>query len=398
MSLVTAGGLRPRFVAQQPMFWFLLAQLPALFLYGYQSWPSAQFGAFPLFVLGGLWIAISECGGRRERWRPECFLLILANLTAFGLGALKGSAWLICCGAACGAFAWILARRRHVAGRVIFSLALLLLLLVRLPPSVSRPLEARFDATVSRLAGSVLIASEVLHYSDADGLHLEQKVLAETSLRGGLAACYSLVVLSLIMGTLMHRSALHLLLLLLAGVWCGLMLSVGGTVLGVWFYLWTGIDVSAGIAGIIWRFDVMLLGLAFVWSADQAVLVLTHAIPVMDEVVSGRRVIRRQDDEDDEMLERPMFRSNSITRFFNTWIAPARPGQPLLAGVPAGAVVSPVRSTSGNVPGKAAASAGTAADDGQPDDLRLQGAGPWLLALTAGAVMLIVQALRFLRI
>ena len=127
MSLVTAGGLRPRFVAQQPMFWFLLAQLPALFLYGYQSWPSAQFGAFPLFVLGGLWIAISECGGRRERWRPECFLLILANLTAFGLGALKGSAWLICCGAACGAFAWILARRRHVAGRVIFSLALLLL-------------------------------------------------------------------------------------------------------------------------------------------------------------------------------------------------------------------------------------------------------------------------------
>jgi len=142
----------------------------------------------------------------------------------------------------------------------------------------------------------------------------------------------------------------------------------------------------------------MLLGLAFVWSADQAVLVLTHAIPVMDEVVSGRRVIRRQDDEDDEMLERPMFRSNSITRFFNTWIAPARPGQPLLAGVPAGAVVSPVRSTSGNVPGKAAASAGTAADDGQPDDLRLQGAGPWLLALTAGAVMLIVQALRFLRI
>jgi hypothetical protein len=142
----------------------------------------------------------------------------------------------------------------------------------------------------------------------------------------------------------------------------------------------------------------MLLGLAFVWSADQAILVLTHAIPVMDEVVSGRRVIRRHDDEDDEMLERPMFRSNGMTRFFNTWIAPARPGQPLLAGVPAGAVVSPVRSSSGNAQGKTAAPAVAAAEDTQPDELRLQGAGPWMLALTAAVVMLIVQALRFLRI
>lgn len=348
-------------------------------------------------MLCGLWIAVSECGGRRERWRPECFLLILANLAAFGLGALKGSAWLISCGAACGAFASILARRRYVAGRVIFSLAPLLLL-VRLPPSFSKPLESRFDAAVSRLAGSVLVASEVLHYADAAGLHLEQQVLAETDLRGGLAACYSMVVLSLIMGTFMHRSALHLLLLLLAGVWCGLMMSVGGTVLGVRFYLWTGIDVFSGIAILIWRFDVMLLGLAFVWSADQAILVLIHAIPVMDEVVSGRRVIRRHDDKDDEMLESPMFCSNSIVRFFNTWIAPARPGQPLLASVPAGVVVSPVRSNSGNAQGKSAAPAVAAVEDTQPDELRLQGAGPWIVVLTAAVVMLIVQALRFLQI
>jgi hypothetical protein len=398
MSSVTAAGFRQRKWVQTPMLWFLLAQAPALLLYGYQSWSSAQFRAFPLFIPGLLWIAISECGGRRERWRPECFLLIIANLAAFGLGAVKGSAWLISLGGACGVFAWILSRRRHVAGRVVFSLALLLLLLVRLPPSLSKPLESRFDAGVSRLAGSVLIASEVLHYSDAAGLHLEQKVLQESSLRGGLAACYSLVVLSLIMGTLMHRSALHLLLLLAASIWCGVMMSVGGTVLGVYFCLWTGIDVSAGIAGMIWRFDVMLLGLAFVWSADQAILVLTHAIPVMDEVVSGRRVIRRLEDEDDEMLERPMFRSNGITRFFNTWIAPARPGKPLLAGVPAGAVLSPIRSTVSDSRSEQAVRAAEEPEESGIEELRLHGAGPWLLALTAAAVMLFVQALRFIRI
>ncbi|MFN5900109.1 MAG: hypothetical protein ACK48Y_21455 [Planctomyces sp.] len=398
MSSVTAAGLRQRTWVQEPMLWFLLAQAPALLVYGYQSWPSAQFRAFPLFIPGLLWIAISECGGRRERWRPECFLLIMANLAAFCLGAVKGSAWLLSFGVACGAFAWILARRRHVAGRVVFSLALLLLLLVRLPPSLSKPLESRFDATVSRLAGSVLIASEVLHYSDNGGLHLEQKVLNESGLRGGLAGCYSLIVLSLIMGTLMHRSALHLLLLLAASAWCGVMMSVGGTVLGVYFYLWTGIDVSSGIAGIIWRFDVMLLGLAFVWSADQAILVLTHAIPVMDEVVSGRRVIRRMDDEDDEMLERPMFRSNGITRFFNTWIAPARPGRPLLAGVPAGAVLSPIRGSANDSRPEQPPRPTEESEGSGIEELRLRGAGPWLLALTAAAIMLIVQALRFIRI
>lgn len=398
MSSVTAAGLSQRRWFQEPMVWFLLAQAPALLLYGYQSWPSTQFRAFPLFVPGLLWIAYSECGGRRERWRPECFLLIMANLAAFCLGAIKGSAWLISFGAACGAFAWILARRRHVAGRVVFSMALLLLLLVRLPPSLSKPLESRFDAVVSRLAGSVLIASEVLHYSDAQGLHLEQKVLNESGLRGGLAACYSLVVLSLIMGTLMHRSALHLLLMLVGSIWCGVMMSVGGTALGVYFYLWTGIDVSSGIAGIIWRFDILLLGLAFVWSADQAILVLTHAIPVMDEVVSGRRVIRRMDDEDDEMLERPMFRSNGITRFFNTWIAPARPGKPLLAGVPAGAVVSPIRSSTHEPRTEQPVRTAEESEESGIEELRLHGAGPWLLALTAAVVMLIVQALRFIRI
>ncbi|HAP06430.1 MAG TPA: hypothetical protein DCR20_01290 [Planctomycetaceae bacterium] len=398
MSSATAGRFLPGFGFRTPMLWFLLAQMPAVFLYGFQSWSSAQFRTFPLLLCGIVWIAVSECAGRKERWRPESFLFILGNLLAFSLGAVRASAWLISVGAACGAFAWILARRRHVAGRVVFSMALLLLLLVRLPPSLSQSLENRWESTIGSLSNSVLIAGEVLHYTDSSGLHLEQAQLAHRFLHGGLAGGYSLVVLGLVMGTLMHRSVPHLLLLLPATLWCAVMTSVGGTVLGVYFFQWTGIDVSAGIAGAIWRLDLLLLGLAFVWSSDQAILVLTHAIPIMEEMVSGRRQIRRMEDDDDEMLERPMFRSNSVTKAFNAWVAPARPDRPLLAGVPEGAVVARARDTA-QAGAATAVPAEDAADSSISDSLTVRGnSGPWLLITTAAVLMLLVQALRFLRI
>ena len=93
-----------------------------------------------------------------------------------------------------------------------------------------------------------------------------------------------------------------------------------------------------------------------------------------------------------------MFRSNSVTKAFNAWVAPARPDRPLLAGVPEGAVVARARDTA-QAGAATAVPAEDAADSSISDSLTVRGnSGPWLLITTAAVLMLLVQALRFLRI
>jgi hypothetical protein len=195
-------------------------------------------------------------------------------------------------------------------------------LIVRLPPSLDAWLWEGFQNSVTSLSSAILNTCGLIHFSDANGLHVTGTLLDAGMLRGGIASAWVMLVAATVFSAWERRSAPHLVLLLIYTAFLGLILSTLSTTLGASLAVSSSLDLSRGIAGFCWRFLLLVAGLAAIWSADKVVLLFTGGIPVMEDLVTGRKAIRRyEDDEEEEEQQRPR-RENLLTSLFNAWVAP----------------------------------------------------------------------------
>ncbi len=330
------------FRRQGPILYLLLAHIPMLLVFAFESLSNPLYSMMPVAIAALLWLSVRHCANRPQNWRPLSVLMVILDVCLVVLGVWRGSAWLVTFGASLLSAGWILASSRNIPGRMVFAVFMLLALIVRFPPSLDERLQSRFQQAVSEFSSDILNASGVIHFTDSAGLHVTGKILDAEMLQGGVASVWLLVVVSVVFSATERRSGPHLVCLMLFTLLLGIILSAASTTLGARLAVASGTDVSRSVAGVTWRLTILVVGLASIWSADKAVLLFTGGIPVMDASVTGRKMPRQydehedddEDDEDDDEGEPQRTRSlNPLTEWFNAWVAPT----PLLAEVTAAA-------------------------------------------------------------
>lgn len=316
-SLAKSG----EFVRSQGAILFLLtAHLPMVAIFAKQSMSSPLFRLQPLAVLALLWLTSLNCSSRRPVWRVSSVLMVMLDVFCVFLGVWRGSAWLVTFGCSLSVLAWILACQRELSGRLLFAIVVLMALIVRLPTSLDVWLWNGFQNSVTSLSSDILNTCGLIHFSDPKGLHVTGTLLDAGMLRGGIASAWVMLVAATVFSAWERRSGPHLVLLLIYTAFIGLVLSTLSTTLGATLAVSSSLDLSRGIAGFCWRFLVLVAGLAAIWSADKVVLLFTGGIPEMEDLVTGRKAIRRYE-EDEEEEHRPR-RENPLTSLFNAWVAP----------------------------------------------------------------------------
>ena len=317
-SLAKSG----EFVRSQGAILFLLmAHLPMVAIFAKQSISSPLFRLQPIAVLAMLWLTSLNGSRQRPVWRVSSVLMVMLDVFCVFLGVWRGSAWLVTFGCSLSVLAWIVACQRDLSGRLLFAIMVLMALIVRLPPSLDVWLWEGFQNSVTSLSSDILNTCGLIHFSDPQGLHVTGTLLDAGMLRGGVASVWVMLVAATIFSAWERRSGPHLVLLLTYTAFLGLILSTLSTTLGASLAVSSSLDLSRGIAGFCWRFLVLVAGLAAIWSADKVVLLFTGGIPVMEDLVTGRKGIRRYEDDEEEEEQRPR-RENPLTSLFNAWVAP----------------------------------------------------------------------------
>lgn len=322
-SLAKSG----EFVRSQGAILFLLtAHLPMVAIFAKQSMSLPLFRLQPLAVLALLWLTSLNGSSQRPVWRVSSVLMVMLDVFCVFLGVWRGSAWLVTFGCSLSVLAWILACQRESSGRFLFAIVVLLALIVRLPPSLDVWLWDGFQNSVTSLSSAILNTCGLIHFSDPTGLHVTGALLDAGMLRGGIASAWVMLVAATVFSACERRSGPHLVLLLMYTAFLGLVLSTLSTTLGASLAVSSSLDLSRGIAGFCWRFLFLVAGLAAIWSADKVVLLFTGGIPAMEDLVTGRKAIRRYDDEEEEeeqeQEEQRPRRKNPLTSLFNAWVAP----------------------------------------------------------------------------
>ncbi len=323
------------FRRQGPILYLLLAHIPMVCVFAFESLSNPLYSMMPAAIAGLLWLSFMHCANRPQNWRPLPVLMVMLDVFLVVLGAWRGSAWLVTFGGSLLTAGWILASSRNIPGRMVFAVFMLLALIVRFPPTLDERLQSRFQRGVSEFSSDILNASGVIHYTDSAGLHVTGKTLDAEMLQGGIASVWLLIVVAVVFSATERRSGPHLVCLMLFTLLLGIILSAASTTLGAMLAVSSGTDVSRSVAGVTWRLTILVVGLASIWSADKAVLLFTGGIPIMDALVTGRKMPRQyDDDEDEDEDETQRTRSlNPLTEWFNAWVAPT----PRLAEVTAAA-------------------------------------------------------------
>lgn len=360
----------------------LLAQSPSLIYFAKQSSSNPLLTSFPIALAGVAWLTIRHFASRQEKWRPEHLLLVLGNVLLFTLAMLRGSAWLACLGASLSVIAWTLSRRVWIPLRTVAAVAILLALLLRLPPFLQDIVESRWNLATAQQSSEILHAAGIYHLSDRVGFHVVGHVFDDRYFRSGAASPWLLLLVSTAFTMVLRRSVLHTLMLLSITLAVSFICGIGATVLGIMLSDWTGIDFSAGAAGLFWRMDWLAVGIAMVWCLDHIVLLLCAPIPEMAETVTGRRIPRGGvEDFPDDLAER--LSGNRFTDIWNQWIAPLPPVFQIASLAPSGATEQPSETA-----------AIADANDVSP---RSGYAGMFALATIVSSLMLIAQFAQFFR-
>ena len=321
------GDIQGFFRRQGPILYLLLAHIPMVFLFALESVSNPLYSMTPVAIAALLWLSVRHCANRPQNWRPLPVLMVMLDVFCVVLGVWRGSAWLVTFGGSLLTGGWILASNRNIPGRMVFAVFMLLALIVRFPPSLDNRLQNRFQQGVSKLSSDLLNATGVIHFTDSAGLHVPGKILDTRSLQGGIASVWLLVVLAVVFSATERRSGPHLVCLVLFSLLLGIILAAASITLGAMLAVGSGTDVSGSVAGIAWRLAVLGLGVASIWSADKAVLLFTGGIPAMDGLITGRKLPRQYDEDDDEEEDQGSRPLNPLTEWFNAWVAPT----PLLA-------------------------------------------------------------------
>jgi len=200
----------------------------------------------------------------------------------------------------------------------MLAIAVLMLLIVRLPPGLDERFQRSFDERVTRTATAILNTTGVMHYRQGQLIRMELLSLQPAVARGGLASAWCLPVLACVVAAWRGRSVIHQLLLLPLSAILGGITAIANTVLAAHVAVWFELDLSSGVLSFVYRLNWLIPGAMLVWSADRLLSFLLDGIPEMQRTVAGK-LQRVHENEDGELV---VTARNPVIAAWNHFAAP----------------------------------------------------------------------------
>ena len=189
------------------------------FMVGYLRglWWHTHYQFFPFAIGAFVWMFATRRSGEPEQWTWPIKILIAVDVVCLAAQGYQYSPWLAAVGLVALLTAWCFASRDTGYDRRLTSLALLPLLVVRLPLMYDEQLIHWLQRLTTSFASSVMHRLEMLHFREGNVLQFPGKSFMVEEACSGVQSLFTILFLAALVICLKRRSVIHGTVLLAAG-------------------------------------------------------------------------------------------------------------------------------------------------------------------------------------
>ncbi len=251
--------------------WLVLlfaAHLPFLLKYLSSLWQQQHYQFFPFAIGAFAWLLVKRRSGEPERWTLPAKMLIGIDLVCLSAGFFLNSPWLAVLGLVAGLIAFCFANRDTGYDRRCTYLALLPLLVVRLPLQYDLQVISWLQRVTTAVASTTLHRLGTLHFRDGNVLQLPGKSFMVAEACSGVQSLFTILFIAALVICLKRRSMIHGSVLLACGViFAGVMNTLRVITIAVAWDRYST-DLSSGVFHDILGYMCLALAAAMLMSAD----------------------------------------------------------------------------------------------------------------------------------
>ncbi len=278
------------------LFWALLFLSPLPGLAVYVSWLGEleQYGyLLPLFL--ALLALVLFRWDYRLHWPSDGWSLSLVGVGAALtiLAASRNSPWFSAVGFSCITWGWLRTHRQaEPEGLRLTYLALLLLMLIRLPLNLDLALAGSLQRITSRASSLVLDAFGVTHYLRGNVLELPGGTLFVEEACSGVQSLFTVLFLVCLWIVWRRRPALSIPAYLLAGVLWAMVMNIVRITSIALAQEWYAMNLSAGTPHELLGWVCLSIAVLMMLSTDRLLRVLFYPVPPDESGHLGNPVSR----------------------------------------------------------------------------------------------------------
>ncbi len=263
----------------------IAVHLPLLVTYLKSLWTQTHYQFFPFAIIAFVWLLTTRRNGEAERWTWPTWVLIAADLGCLAAAFFVNSPWLAAVGLFLGLTALCFANRDVGYDRRLTYLALLPLLVVRLPLQYDLQVINWLQRITTAVASRSLHWLGMLHFREGNILQFPRKSFLVEEACSGVQSLFTILFLAALVICLKRRSIIHGAMLLASGiVFAGLMnISRVITIAVAWDRYAT--DLSSGLSHDVLGYICLALAALLLLSADEFLGFVTD--PVLDKGSPG---------------------------------------------------------------------------------------------------------------
>ena len=274
-----------RTVTGQPALAFLLAaHLPFVIFYFVSLWePRPHYQFFPFAIAAFIWLAASRRQKGNERWTLLPMMLIAADVSCASLGVWFFSPWLVTAGLFLGVLAWCVANVDDGFRRRLTYLAVLPLLVIRLPRNGDQEIIMALQTITTKVAGQILDSFGFLHVRSGNVLEFPGKRFEVEEACSGVQSLFTVLFVGAFVVCWNRRPLAHIVLVLMTGGFlAGLMNLCRILVIAIAWDRYAE-DLSVGILHDIVGYLSLGVATLLLLILDAAMTVVTAPIPLTRE-------------------------------------------------------------------------------------------------------------------
>ncbi len=251
--------------------WLVLlvaAHLPFLLKYLSSLWQQQHYQFFPFAIGAFVWLLVTRRSSEPERWTLPAKMLIGIDLVCLSAGYFLNSPWLVVLGLVAGLMALCFANRDAGYNRRCTYLALLPLLVVRLPLQYDLQVINWLQRVTTAVASTMLHRIGTLHFRDGNVLQLPGKSFMVAEACSGVQSLFTILFIAALVICLKRRSLIHGAVLLASGVmFAGVMNTLRVIAIAVAWDRYST-DLSSGVFHDVLGYMCLALAAAMLMSAD----------------------------------------------------------------------------------------------------------------------------------
>ncbi len=262
-----------------PLAVLIALHLPLFFMYLRSLWQQTHYQFFPFAIGIFAWLFATRRSKEPENWTWPAKLLILLDVVCIAAGAYLFSPWLFAVGLLATMTAWFMANRDEGYSRRLTYLAVLPLLIVRLPMQYDEQVIHGLQRVTTSVASSMLHRVGMLHYREGNILQFPGKRFLVEEACSGVQSVFTILFIAAVVFCLKRRSLIHGTVLMATGViFAGIMNSLRVITIAI---AWEGYDTdwSTGVSHDVLGYACLAIAAVLLMSADAFLGFLSDAVP-----------------------------------------------------------------------------------------------------------------------